>query len=154
MVPASSPLEPSASQCFEAGIILKTLQQLCDTLIAISHSLSLVERLRLAATQHQASPAQLRAMIGNFICWLGYNELNPSERPASRVAIGHAIFANPPARTLQRLTQLDEKPVHAASRYVYDWLVALYTRAGECRNDIFDVPSAERVALQQILQAE
>lgn len=136
------------------GLSSKTLQQLCDTLIAISHSLSLVERLRLAATQHQASPAQLRAMIGNFICWLGYNELNPSERPASRVAIGHAIFARPPARTLQRLTQLDEKPVHAASRYVYDWLVALYTRAGECRNDIFDVPSAERVALQQILQAE
>ncbi|MDI5823467.1 hypothetical protein MJI95_37730, partial [Salmonella enterica subsp. enterica serovar Kentucky] len=29
------------------------------------------------------------------------------------------------------LTKLDEQPVHAASRYVYDWLVALYTLANE-----------------------
>ena len=30
-----------------------------------------------------------------------------------------------------RLTKLDEQPSHGASRYVYDWLVALYTRANE-----------------------
>ncbi len=53
---------------------------------------------------------------------------------------------------MHRLTQLDEQPVHAASRYVYDWLVALYTRAGECRDDIYDVSSPDRQALRQMLK--
>lgn len=134
------------------GLSPDTLQQLCDTLIAISHQRKLAEQLCLAATQHQASPAQLRAIIGNFISWLGYAGINAAERPASRVAMGHAIFSAPPARTMHRLTQLDEQPVHAASRYVYDWLVALYTRAGECRDDIFDVSSPDRQALRQMLK--
>ncbi|CAH6660721.1 virulence factor SrfC family protein [Pseudocitrobacter vendiensis] len=129
-----------------------TLQQLCDTLIAISSQLNLAEQLRHAATQHQANPAQLRAMIGNFISWLGYAGNNTAERPASRAAVGLAIFANPPARTSHRLTQLTEQPVHAASRYVYDWLVALYTRAGECQDDIFELSTPDRLALQHILK--
>jgi hypothetical protein len=128
------------------------LQQLCDTLIAISSQLKLAEQLHHAATQHQANPAQLRAMIGNFISWLGYAGVSTTERPASRVAVGLAIFANPPARTSHRLTQLDEQPVHATSRYVYDWLVALYSRAAECRDDIFAISSPDRLALQQILK--
>ncbi len=44
---------------------------------------------------------------------------------------GLAIFSAPRLQPMARLTQLDEQPVHAASRYVYDWLVALYTRANE-----------------------
>lgn len=134
------------------GVSPATLQQLCDTLIAISSQLTLAEQLRHAATQHQANPAQLRAMIGNFISWLGYAGNNTAERPASRVAVGLAIFANPPARTSHRLTQLTEQPVHAASRYVYDWLVALYTRAGECQDDIFELSTPDRLALQHILK--
>ena len=34
-------------------------------------------------------------------------------------------------RAAPRLTRLGEQPVHAATAYVYDWLVALYSRAIE-----------------------
>ncbi|MEX7696253.1 virulence factor SrfC family protein, partial [Enterobacter hormaechei] len=62
----------------------------------------------------------------------GY-ELTPvSERPASRIRKGQPIFVTPVVSSaLPRLTRLGEQPVHAATAYVYDWLVALYTRAIE-----------------------
>ena len=52
-----------------------------------------------------------------------------AQRPASRIAKGSAIFVQPTAASRTRLTQLGEQPVHAATRYVYDWLVALYARS-------------------------
>jgi hypothetical protein len=67
---------------------------------------------------------------------LGYAELPIAQRPASRIAKGSTIFAQTSATSSARLTQLGEQPVHAASRYVYDWLVALYTRSTEPGEEI------------------
>jgi len=114
-----------------AQLTSTTQQQLVFTLIAASQRLALAQQLRRASTEQQAGAAQLRAILGNFINWLGYAELPVEQRPASRIAKGSAVFAQSTATHSARLTQLGEQPVHAASRYVYDWLVALYTRSME-----------------------
>ncbi|MFP5593884.1 virulence factor SrfC family protein [Kluyvera sp. 142486] len=106
-----------------------TQQQLALSLLVASQRLSLAQQLRRASAEQQAGAAQLRAIIGNFINWLGYAEQPVAQRPASRIAKGSAIFVQPTAASRTRLTQLGEQPVHAATRYVYDWLVALYARS-------------------------
>ena len=106
-------------------------QQLALSLLVASQRLALAQQLRRASAEQQAGAAQLRAIIGNFINWLGYAEQPVSQRPASRIAKGEAIFSPPAAPSRVRLTQLGEQPVHAATRYVYDWLVALYARSTE-----------------------
>ncbi len=97
--------------------------------------------------------AQLHACIANFIAWLGYAEVAEADRPASRIAKGAAIFSAEPRQPMARLTQLEEQPVHAVSRYVYDWLVALYTRANENKGYRHpqDVTRADREALAALL---
>jgi hypothetical protein len=70
--------------------------------------------------------------MGNFIGWLGYDQTPVAGRPASRIRKGQAIFVTPVVSSAEpRLTRLGEQPVHAATAYVYDWLVALYSRAIE-----------------------
>lgn len=114
-----------------AQLSAATQQQLMLSLVAASQRQQLALRLRHASAEQQAGGAQLRAMIGNFINWLDYAEQPVAQRPASRVAKGCAIFAPATPVMSSRLTQLGEQPVHAATRYVYDWLVALYARTTE-----------------------
>lgn len=108
-----------------------TQQQLMLALMRASQRQGLAQQLRQASAEQQAGAAQLRAIIGNFIHWLGYAEQPVNQRPASRIAKGSAVFAHDVATSSARLTQLGEQPVHAATRYVYDWLVALYARCTE-----------------------
>ena len=112
-------------------LTVDTQQRLTLALLAASQRQGLAQQLRHACAEQQAGAAQLRAIVGNFIHWLGYAELPASQRPASRIAKGCAIFALDAAASGTRLTQLGEQPVHAATRYVYDWLVALYARSTE-----------------------
>ncbi|HAT1570746.1 TPA: virulence effector SrfC [Kluyvera cryocrescens] len=131
-----------------------TQQQLTLTLIAASQRMALAQKLRRVSAEQQAGAAQLRATLGDFINWLGYAELPVDRRPASRVVKDSAIFAHSAAASSARLTQLGEQPVHAATRYVYDWLVALYARsteAGEEMNLLQLDPHAQR-QLQSLLQ--
>lgn len=113
-----------------------TQQQLMLSLLAASQQQDLAQQLRCVSAEQQAGAAQLRATMGNFINWLGYAEQPVSQRPASRVAEGLAIFEQPAASAGERLTQLGEQPVHAATRYVYDWLVALYARTTDTGNAV------------------
>lgn len=125
-------------------------QQLVLALIAASQRQGLASQLRRASAEQQAGAAQLRALIGNFINWLGYAEQPAEQRPASRIAKGSAIFAIGSTAASARLTQLGEQPVHAATRYVYDWLVALYARStepGEAVNLLQLSDSAQRELL-------
>ncbi len=62
----------------------------------------------------------------SFIALARHANIEANARPAAFEERSH--FAATPLRsTMLRLTKLDEQPVHAAGRYVYDWLVALYT---------------------------
>lgn len=132
-----------------------TQQQLVVTLITASQRLGLLPQLRVASTERRASAAQLRAMIGNVIAWLGYADAPEALRPASRIAKGSAIFSLGATAGSVRLTQLGEQPVHAATRYVYDWLVALYTRrveAGDAIN-LYSLSDDARRQLRALLDS-
>jgi len=107
------------------------LQQLADCLIVTSYRLDLARQLQQVMEGDNACAAQLHAAVGNFIAWLGYGDTPVQDRPASRIQKGSAIFVAPIVAIDTRLTHLGEQPVHAATHYVYDWLVALYTRASE-----------------------
>lgn len=137
-----------------SGLSTRAQQHLANTLMSIGDHCDLAGQLRTAATAH-AGPAQLRAMISNFIDWLGYADMPESARPASRVDRQRAIFATPATPAHIRLTRLNDQPVHAASRYVYDWLVALYTRSREsdAREDAQALAPQARQVLQHLLSA-
>nr|WP_318381667.1 virulence factor SrfC family protein [uncultured Enterobacter sp.] len=130
------------------------LRQVADILIVASYRLNLSEQLQQVMQRDTACAAQLHAAVGNFIAWLGYAALPENERPASRIQKGHGIFtATAPAAADARLTRLGEQPVHAATRYVYDWLVALYTRSNENigYQHPLDVPLTQRKKLLKLV---
>lgn len=137
------------------GLDVAALPQIADTLVISSYRLNLPQQLQRIVEADKTSAAQLHAAIGNFIGWLGYAETPAATRPASRVRKGQAIFVTPVVSSATpRLTQLGEQPVHAATVYVYDWLVALYTRAIENigYQHPHDIQPGARQALQTILR--
>ncbi|WP_044175597.1 virulence factor SrfC family protein [Phytobacter massiliensis] len=131
------------------------VRQMAEIIIVSSYRLNLPGQLQKIMQQDTACAAQLYAAIGNFIAWLGYADCEETQRPASRVQKGSAIFATPAAAGMERLTRLGEQPQHAATRYVYDWLVALYTRANENAGyrHPHDVSASARNALNTLLSA-
>ncbi|WP_449555992.1 virulence factor SrfC family protein [Huaxiibacter chinensis] len=137
------------------GLPPLVMQHIADTLIVSSYRLDLPQNLQGIVETDKSSAAQLQAAMGNFIGWLGYAETEVASRPASRIRKGQAIFVTPVVSSATpRLTRLAEQPIHAATAYVYDWLVALYTRAIE--NIDFEHPddlsSADRQTLQDLLR--
>ncbi|EMF0716501.1 virulence effector SrfC [Citrobacter freundii] len=113
------------------GLEPRTLRQVADILVTTSYRLELSQQLQHILQRENVCGAQLHAAIGDFITWLGYASVVEEKRPVSRVNKGAAIFSAPVQQPMLRLTKLEEQPSHGASRYVYDWLVALYTRANE-----------------------
>ncbi|QLR43295.1 virulence effector SrfC [Enterobacter sp. RHBSTW-00994] len=137
------------------GLEPGVLQQIADVLVISSYRLNLPQQLQGIVETDKSSAAQLHAVMGNFVGWLGYEQTPAAQRPASRVRKGQAIFVTPVVNsTTPRLVRLGEQPVHAATAYVYDWLVALYSRAIENIDyqHPHDVQPAARQALQAILR--
>ncbi|MDP9566911.1 UNVERIFIED_ORG: hypothetical protein J2806_002583 [Kosakonia oryzae] len=136
------------------GLSPAALRQMAEIVIVSSYRLNLPEQLQAIMQRDTACAAQLHAAIGNFVAWLGYASVAEADRPASRVQKDRAIFATGSAEASNtRLTRLSEQPVHAATRYVYDWLVALYHRATEnigYRHPL-DVTPAARKKLKSLL---
>lgn len=118
-------------QAERTGLSPATLRAVADILVVTSYRLGLPRQLQNLMLREDSCGAQLHACIANFIAWLGYADVAEAERPASRIVRGATIFSAEKRQPMSRLTQLEEQPVHAVSRYVYDWLVALYTRATE-----------------------
>lgn len=101
------------------------LAWLGETLIVSSYRYKLDAQLDAIARDEGVCGALLYAGLGNFITWLGVNEMAVESRPVSRVNAGKPVFAPQPGCNV-RLTKLSEQPAHAATGYVYDWLVTLY----------------------------
>lgn len=141
------------SQAQRLGVTPAALRQVVDILVIASYRLQLPQQLQQILQREEVCGAQLHACIANFIAWLGYADVAETERPASRIAKGTAIFSAVKRQPMTRLTHLEEQPVHAASRYVYDWLVALYTRATENKGYQHpqDVTEADQKALNALL---
>ncbi len=136
------------------GLPGTVLQQIADVLIVASYRLDLPQQLQRIVESDKSRAAQLHAVMGNFTGWLGYDTVPAAQRPASRVRKEQPIFVAPVvSSSAPRLTRLGEQPVHAATLYVYDWLVALYTRAIENIDyqHPHDLTPAARQALQAIL---
>lgn len=135
------------------GLSPVTLRQMAEIIVISSYRLQLPEQLQKIMQRDTACAAQLFAAIGNFIAWLGYADVPQEQRPASRVQKGSTVFASTAPEGTERLTRLGEQPVHAATRYVYDWLVALYTRAVENMgySHPHDVSPAARKKLKALL---
>lgn len=114
------------------GLETAILQQIGDVLVIASYRLNLLAQLKKIVDTDKSSAAQLHATLGNFVGWVGYAQTPASARPASRIRKGQPVFVTPTVNSsAPRLTRLGEQPVHAATAYVYDWLVALYTQAIE-----------------------
>ncbi|PNF11035.1 virulence effector SrfC [Enterobacter cancerogenus] len=136
------------------GLEPAVLQQVADVLVVASYRLDLPAQVQNIVDGDKSSAAQLHAVMGNFVGWLGYEKTPVAERPASRLRKGKAIFVTPVVNSdTPRLTRLGEQPVHAATVYVYDWLVALYSRAIENieYHHPHDVQPSARKALQRLL---
>ncbi len=118
------------------GLDNAQLQALCDLLIIASYRLNLPDQLEEMLQAGDGSQAQeITAacnVLGDFVNWLGYASVPQTSRPASRVNKGATVFAPAAqAQASRRLTKLGEVPARGNASYVYDWLVALYTRALE-----------------------
>jgi hypothetical protein len=135
------------------GVSPATLRHIAEIVIVTSYRLGLAEQLQKLMQRDTACAAQLYAESSNFVAWLGYAGVKESARPASRVSKGTPIFVSAPVIAGERLTRLGDQPVHAATRYVYDWLVALYSRAVENMGYAhpLDVPVTARKKLKTLL---
>lgn len=105
-----------------------------DILLATSYRLGLTAQLTQASAgaSQELAVARCHAVLGDFTGWLGYADTPDDDRPVSRINPPNAIFAPAtPVDIHHRLSKLDEQPALTNARYVYDWLVALYTRATE-----------------------
>lgn len=129
-------LEHEAQAAGQFGLTRAQLGALCNLLIATGHRLRLGDQLETALNEGDGSMAQqvtrAASALGDFISWLGYAHIAPEDRPESRVNRGLTVFAPAAQATAAtRLTRLGEAAGRGNAGYVYDWLVALYTRAVE-----------------------
>ena len=89
------------------GLEPAVLQQIADVLVVTSYRLNLPQQLQRIVDADKSSAAQLHAVIGNFVGWLGYDQTPSAERPASRIRKGQAIFVTPVVSSAApRLTRL------------------------------------------------
>lgn len=118
-----------------------TLAMLTSELITASYRLNVTRSLQQALAedeQHNSSReskadrqvARALAIIGDFVAWLGFLQVDESQRPASRVNKGQKIFARPQTTvvnpdTHHRLTRLSVTPASTTAFYIYDWLIGL-----------------------------
>lgn len=99
---------------------------------ALSHALSGTEnegaRIDMLVDRQVS---RVLSVLGDFVAWLGFQQIPESLRPDSRVNRGQKIFAKPPAMKTAswgnslRLTKLSVTPSNNTGFYIYDWLVGL-----------------------------
>ncbi|MFC3395584.1 putative virulence factor [Brenneria rubrifaciens] len=123
------------------GVPKATIEILAEELITASIRLNIEDALvnRLVDTEqlgvHRESKADRQisrviTVLGDFVAWLGFQQMEEARRPASRINRGHKIFAKPEKQSVnfgasQRLTKLALTPTNNTAFYIYDWLVGL-----------------------------
>lgn len=119
-----------------SGLPQTEFLSLCEILIETAWRLGLPQRLESAQTTHnndsELAVTHASNVLSEFIMWLGYNEVVAEHRPTSRINKDAPIFAPPPQTDANiRLTRLSDDLTQGNARYIYDWLIALLTRATE-----------------------
>lgn len=113
------------------GLEPAVLQQIAEVLVVASYRLNLPQQLQRIVETDKSSAAQLHAVIGNFVGWLGYDQTPVAERPASRIRKGLAIFVTPVVScAAPRLTRLGNNlSMRPPRTFTTGWLP--YSRAIE-----------------------
>lgn len=134
--------QPENSPLIELlGVTKATIEILVEELITASIRLNIEDALvgMLVDTEqlgvHRESKAdrqvsRVLTVLGDFVAWLGFQQMEEALRPASRINRGHRIFAKPEKQAVnfgasQRLTRLALTPTNNTAFYIYDWLVGL-----------------------------
>ncbi|MGC6388924.1 virulence factor SrfC family protein [Ewingella sp. S1.OA.A_B6] len=114
-------VEMLVEEVITAGIRMNVAGKLADILEETPLSGSSAE------SQADRQVSRALTVMGDFVAWLGFLNIEESQRPDSRINRGHKIFAKPPKTwsTSQRLTKLTLAPANNTAFYIYDWLVAL-----------------------------
>ncbi|UCZ75209.1 virulence factor SrfC family protein [Dickeya zeae] len=123
------------------GINRPTIEMLVEELITASIRLKLEDELQIMLVdsgqlginrESKADRQVSRALnvLGDFVAWLGFQQISESLRPDSRVNKGNKIFAKPEKQVAnfgasRRLTKLSVTPVNNTAYYIYDWLIGL-----------------------------
>ncbi|WP_436627576.1 virulence factor SrfC family protein [Dickeya dadantii] len=123
------------------GINRPTIEMLVEELITASVRLKIDDELQtmlvdsgqLGINRESKADRQVsRALnvLGDFVAWLGFQQVPEAGRPDSRVNKGNKIFAKPEKQTAnfgtsRRLTKLSATPVNNTAYYIYDWLIGL-----------------------------
>nr|WP_113865167.1 virulence factor SrfC family protein [Brenneria salicis]NMN91697.1 hypothetical protein [Brenneria salicis ATCC 15712 = DSM 30166]RBP65755.1 hypothetical protein DES54_10419 [Brenneria salicis ATCC 15712 = DSM 30166]RLM31797.1 virulence factor [Brenneria salicis ATCC 15712 = DSM 30166] len=123
------------------GVTKATIEMLVEELITASIRLNiedalvgmLVDSEQLGVHRESKADRQVSrvlTVLGDFVAWLGFQQMAEELRPASRINRGHKIFAKPEKQAVnfgasQRLTKLALTPTNNTAFYIYDWLVGL-----------------------------
>lgn len=123
------------------GVTKATIEMLVEELITASIRMNIEDALigmlvdsdQLGIHRENKADRQVSrvlTVLGDFVAWLGFQQMDESLRPASRINRGHKIFAKPEKQALnwgasQRLTKLSLTPTNNTAFYIYDWLVGL-----------------------------
>lgn len=123
------------------GVTKATIEMLVEELITASIRMKIEETLigMLVDTEqlgvHRETKAdrqvsRVLTVLGDFVAWLGFQQMDETLRPASRINRGHKIFAKPEKQAVnwgasQRLTKISLTPTNNTAFYIYDWLVGL-----------------------------
>lgn len=114
----------------------RQFQTLCAILLDTAYRLELPQTLEKSLAPYSDNAAMAITHAGNvisdFISWLGYDSVAQEQRPLSKICKGAPIFT--PAQQADihhRLTRLGNNMLQDNARYIFDWMVALLTRAVE-----------------------
>lgn len=123
------------------GIAKPTMELLVAELITTSIRLDITGQLvKILADNEQVGlhrdtkadrqVSRALTVLGDFVAWLGFLQINEALRPDSRINRGYKIFAQSPTSASplgasQRLTKLALTPTNNTAFYIYDWLVGL-----------------------------
>lgn len=123
------------------GITKPTIELLVTELITTSIRLDITGQLvKILADNEQVGlhrdtkadrqVSRALTVLGDFVAWLGFLQINETLRPDSRINRGYKIFApspqsSSPLSASQRLTKLALTPTNNTAFYIYDWLVGL-----------------------------
>jgi hypothetical protein len=151
------------------GMDKPTIELLVQELIIASVRLNIAGALSSVPTdstparlssesQADRQVSQVLTVLGDFVSWLGFQQMDEALRPDSRINTGHKIFTRPEKQAVDwnganRLTKLTLTPTNTTALYIYDWLVGLHElimrNAGFSGDE--DITAKQRQHLSQIL---
>ncbi|AWB34942.1 putative virulence factor [Orrella marina] len=118
------------------GLSRRTLEQIADELITgiARHDLESRLLVKVSRTEQVGTKRErladrqalaVKAVLGDFVAWLGFDHTDPANTLPSRINPGHSVFARPDRIASGELPPVTDTAVDYGRIYLADWLVAL-----------------------------